>query len=199
MSLPEEYKITGPARFLLYLSHHMHSEFDIQYALENTKVIHEPDRRIDTFGSTQFEFQLVSELMDQVNMTRVRQGQIVAEKPLILRPDPESVANFDFEGFGPQGEAFGEFLKANLHKLAILRYGFRFKVAEMQEEIVHESMDDVCGKLLERVRVTGNPMLAVIAGVDDAWETCLLKFTVEMIEKSQKINLFDFKRRGLLG
>jgi hypothetical protein len=27
---------------------------------------------------------------------------------------------------------------------------------------------------------------------------CLLKFTVEMIEKSQGINLFDFKRRGLL-
>ncbi len=177
----------------------MHSEFDIQYALENTQVLHEPDRRIDTFGSTQFEFQLVSELMDQINTTRVRQGQIVAEKPLILRPDPESVANFDFDGFGPQGEAFGEFLKANVHKLAILKYGFKFKVAEMQEQIVHEPMEEVVGKLMADIRTTGNPMRAVIAGVDDTWEICLLKFTVEMIEKSQKINLFDFKRRGLLG
>jgi hypothetical protein len=42
-------------------------------------------------------------------------------------------------------------------------------------------------------------MRAVIQGVDDSWEICLLKFTVEMIEKSQNINLFDFKRRGLLG
>ena len=42
------------------------------------------------------------------------------------------------------------------------------------------------------------PMRAVIQGVDDTWEISLLKFTVEMIEKSKSINEFDFKRRGLL-
>ncbi|SKB06923.1 hypothetical protein SAMN02745166_04594 [Prosthecobacter debontii] len=176
----------------------MHSEYDIQYALENTQVLHEPDRRIDTFGTTQFEFQLVSELMDSVNTSRIRQGKITAEKPMILRPDPAATADFDFDGFGPQGAAFGEFLKENLHRLAILKYGFRFKMDDMTEDVVHEPMEAVCGKLMEDIRISGNPMRAVIAGVDDAWEICLLKFTVEMIEKSQKINLFDFKRRGLL-
>ena len=39
---------------------------------------------------------------------------------------------------------------------------------------------------------------AVIAGVDDTWEISLLRFTVEMIQKSSGINIFDFKRRGLL-
>lgn len=177
----------------------MHTEHDIQYALEMTRVLHEPDRRIDTFGSTRFEFQLVTELMDQVNTTRIRQGQITAEKPLILRPDPQMAADFDFEGFGPQGAAFGEFLKENLHRLAVLKYGFRFRMDEMTEEIVHDPMEAVCGRLLEDIRASGNPMRAIIAGVDDAWEICLLRFTVEMIEKSQQINLFDFKRRGLLG
>lgn len=177
----------------------MPSEFDIQYAVENTQVIHEPDRRIDTFGSTQFEFQLVTELMDEINTTRIRVGQITAEKPMILRPDPAAVADFDFDGFGPQGEAFGNFLRENLHKLAILKYGFRFKIGEMQEEIIHEPIEQVCEKLLEAIRISGNPMRAVITGVDETWEISLLKFTVEMIEKSQKINMFDFKRRGLLG
>ena len=60
-------------------------------------------------------------------------------------------------------------------------------------------MEEVTGKLLDNIRSSGNPMRAVIQGVDDTWEICLLKFTVEMIEKSQNINLFDFKRRGLLG
>jgi hypothetical protein len=60
-------------------------------------------------------------------------------------------------------------------------------------------MEEVTGKLLDNIRASGNPMRAVIQGVDDTWEICLLKFTVEMIEKSQNINLFDFKRRGLLG
>ena len=31
---------------------------DIAYAMETTKVVHEPDRRIDTFGTTNFEFHL---------------------------------------------------------------------------------------------------------------------------------------------
>ncbi len=177
----------------------MHTEYDIQYAIENTRVLHEPDRRIDTFGSTQFEFQIVTELMDTVNATRIRTGKITAEKPLIVRPDPEAVASFDFDGFGPQGPAFGEFLRDNIQRLALLKYGFKFRMADMTEEVVHEPMEAVCGKLLEDIRISGNPLRAVIAGVDDTWEICLLKFTVEMIEKSQQINLFDFKRRGLLG
>lgn len=175
----------------------MPTEYDIQYALENTHVLHEPDRRINTFGSTKFEFQLVSELMDTVGAVRVREGSIEAEKPLILRPEINS--EFDFEGFGPEVAAFGEFLRENIHKLAVLKYGFKFRKTDVQEQIVHESMDEVCGKLQAQVRADGNPMRAIIQGVDDTWEVCLLKFTVEMIEKSQNINLFDFKRRGLLG
>ncbi len=174
----------------------MHTADDIEYALEMTKVIHEPDRRIDTFGNTQFEFHLVSELMDDSNKVRVRNGRIEAEKPLILRP--EGFGGFDFDGFGEEAEKFGDWLRQHIHKLAILKYGFRFKKSEMSEQIIHEPMDEVCGKLLEHMRVTGNPMSAVIQGVDDTWEICLLKFTCEMIEKSHGINLFDFKRRGLL-
>ncbi len=174
----------------------MPTEFDISYALENTNVIHEPDRRIDTFGSTRFEFTLVSELMDSVDAVRVRDGSIEAEKPLILRPD--GFNGYDFEGFGPGAQAFGNWLRQNADRLAILKYGFRFKKNDMSEHVLHESMDEVCGKLVADTRRSGNPMRAVIRGVDDAWEVCLLKFTVEMIEKSQGINLFDFKRRGLL-
>ncbi len=175
----------------------MPTEFDIQYALENTQVLHEPDRRIDTFSSTQFEFQIVSELMDTVGAVRVREGRIEAEKPLIFRP--ELPGQFDFEGFSPEAASFGDFLRENLHRLAILKYGFKFRKSDITEQIVHEPMTEVCGKLLNNIRTSGNPMRAVIRGVDDTWEICLLKFTVEMIEKSQNINIFDFKRRGLIG
>ena len=59
----------------------MYSEDDIHYALETTEVLHEPDRRIDTFGSTSFEFHLVSELMDDVSQVRVRSGRPGWKKP----------------------------------------------------------------------------------------------------------------------
>lgn len=174
----------------------MPSDFDISYALQQTEVLYEPDRRIDTFGNTKFEFSLVSELMDSVGAVRVRDGTIEAEKPMILRPD--GFNGFDFDGFGPGAQAFGAWLKENVDRLAILRYGFRFRKNDVSEHIVHEPMEDVCGKLVAETKQSGNPMKAVIRGVDDTWEICLLKFTVEMIEKSQGINLFDFKRRGLL-
>ena len=52
--------------------------------------------------------------------------------------------------------------------------------------------------MLEDVRASGDPMLAVMEGVDDAWEVALLKFSIDMIGKSSDINTFDFKRKGLL-
>ena len=59
----------------------MTSEDDMQFAFESTQVLLEPDRRIDTFGSTNFEFRLVTELLDAVDRVRVREGRISAEKP----------------------------------------------------------------------------------------------------------------------
>lgn len=172
------------------------TEFDIHYALEQTQVLYEPDRRIDTFGNTQFEFCLVSELMDAANTCRVREGRIEAHKPLILRP--EAGVQFDFEGFSAEASAFGQWLRQNIQNLAILRYGFSFRKTDVTEHIIHEPPEVLCGKLVDEAKAAGNPMRAVIQGVDDTWEISLLKFTVEMIEKSHGINLFDFKRRGLL-
>ena len=48
------------------------SRDDIRYAAEMTRVVYEPDRRIDTFGDTRFNFLLLSELMDEVNVARAQ-------------------------------------------------------------------------------------------------------------------------------
>ena len=64
----------------------MHSPDDMQYALETTRVLYEPDRRIDTFGSTRFEFELLSELMDWVGKVRIRTGEVEAHRPTLIRP-----------------------------------------------------------------------------------------------------------------
>lgn len=174
----------------------MYSHDDIQYALESTEVLLEPDRRIDTFGSTSFEFHLISELMDSVSETRVREGILHAERPTIIKP--ETYAELAFEGFGEQAEAFTQWLHENAEDLSMLKYGFNFRKDKVREEVISEPFDAVRDKVIDRVRTASNPLSAVIHGVDDAWEVCLLKFTVEMIGLSQGINVFDFKRRGFL-
>jgi hypothetical protein len=173
-----------------------HSDLDVQYALENTHILLEPDRRIDTFGSTEFEFKLISELMDSVGQVRIRSGRIQAEKPLLVRPEPYK--EFTFEGFGEGAEAFHDWLKDRSESFALLKYGFSFKKSNVEESIVHDTVEAVRDRVLEEARQASNPMQAVLVGVDDTWEICLLRFTVGMIQKSAGINIFDFKRRGML-
>jgi hypothetical protein len=178
----------------------MHSPDNIQYAMEATRVLMEPDRRIDTFGETRFEFQLLSELMDSTGKIRIRTGEVEALKPQIVRPNGYS--EIELEGFDDKArerfDALVEKLRAQGQDMAFLNYGFRFKRGQVTEEIVHDSMEVVRDRVMEDARVKGNPARAIIEGVDDAWEVSIFKFSFEMIVRSWAINRFDFQRRGLL-
>ncbi len=178
----------------------MHSQDDIHYALETTKVLREPDRRIDTFGETRFEFQLISELMDRSGEVRIRTGEVEAMRPRILRPTAYN--EVELEGFDSSARARFDKLVSKLRDegkdLAFLQYGFQFKRGQVHEEVIHDTLDSVRERVMDDIRRSGNPSRAIIEGVDDAWEICILKFSFEMILRSHEINAFDFKRRGLI-
>lgn len=167
-----------------------------QYAMETTEVLHEPSRRIDTFGMTRFEFEILSETMDRVGQVCVRRGEVEAQKPQLIKP--QGFNEIELEGFDPKVLRVIEHFRELGVDLSFLQYGFHFKRSEVATEMVHDRIESVCDRALESVRVSGNPSLAVILGVDEAWEVGVMKFTLEMIMKSRDINHFDFKRRGLL-
>lgn len=174
----------------------MNTPDDVQYALETTRVLYEPDRRIDTFGGTKFEFLLLSELMDSVGQVRIRSGEIEATCPQIIRP--EAYNEVEFEGFGEAASRLYAWMEERGISAPLVKYGFQFKRGAVKEELLSDSIESVRGKVLEDARQRGNPMQAVIEGVDDAWEICVLRFVFEMTLKSREINLFDFKRRGMI-
>ena len=153
------------------------SHDDFIYTLESTRVLREPDRRIDTFGSTQFEFSLISELMDSAGEVRIREGRIEAGRPPILRP--EGYEDLTFDGFGEYADSFREWFRQSGGNLAFLKYGFSFAKTDLSESLVHDSIEAVCDKVTGEVEASGNPLKAVILGIDDTWEISLLKFTFE--------------------
>lgn len=169
---------------------------DFQYAMETTQVLREPDRRIETFGSTRFEFEILTEPMDSVGKVKIRRGEVNAQKPQLIKP--AGYSDIELEGFDPKVLRVIEHFKEQGQDLSFLQYGFQFKRSEVSEEVIHDNLESVKEKALETVRRTGNPSLAVIEGVEDAWEVGVMKFTIEMIMKSAEINQFDFKRRGLI-
>ena len=169
---------------------------DFDYAIENTQVILAPEQQIATFGSTSFNFYLISELMDRVDQVRVRNGKIHAERPQILTP--EHYTHLLLEGFGEKAQRYVDQLRENLRNIAVLRYSFQFRKTDVTEETLRDSMDAVINRTKRRVENANEPLSAVIQGVDDAWEVCLLKFTIDMIERSSGGNIGDFRKRGLM-
>ncbi len=181
----------------------MNSELDpdaFEYAYESTEIVRAPARFIDTFGLTKFEFLMVTELMDATGQVRVRSGIVEAQKPQIIKP--ASYSELAFDGFTPEAQKEAqkmlEWLREKGHDLAFLRYGFEFKKRETKEEVVHEPLEMVLGKLKDEADQANNPSLAILNGVDDSWEVGLFKFTLEMIERSKGVNMIDYKRKGLL-
>jgi hypothetical protein len=171
-------------------------EDDFQYAIENTQVILAPERQIATFGTTSFRFYLISELMDRVNEVRVRDGQIHADRPQILTP--EHFSRLLLEGFGEKAQRYVEQMRERARNVAVLRYGFQFRKTDVTERMFRDPVEAVIARTKLHVEHTEEPLSAVIQGVDDAWEVCLLKFTIDMIERSSGGNLGDFRKRGLI-
>jgi hypothetical protein len=169
---------------------------DFHYAIENTRVILAPERQIATFGSTSFRFYLISELMDQVNEIRVRDGRIHAERPQILAP--EQYCRLLLEGFGDKAAKYVEQLRERTRDMAVLRYGFQFRKTDVVENRVRDTMEAVIDRTRRQVERSDEPLSAVIQGVDDAWEVCLLKFTIDLIERSSGGNMGDFRKRGVV-
>jgi len=173
----------------------MFSPDDFQYAIENTVVVRPPTRSIQTFGNTTFRFYLVSELMDRVDEIRVREGQIEAERPQILTA--EKMSRILLDGFGEKAGQFAEMLRHNPDLAQFLRYGIRVMKRDVTETTAHESMEMVLAAIDARIAANDETSV-IIQGVDDAWEVCLLKFSMDLIQQSLGGNVSDLRRRKLL-
>lgn len=174
----------------------MFSKDDFNYAIENTQVILAPQRRIESFGNTSFRFYLVTELMDRANEVRVRDGRLHAERPQIFSPGHYS--RMMLEGFGEKARDFADWIEGHSEQFAVLKYGFQFRKTDVVERTFRSSMEDALDRVREDVSRQDDPLSAIIRGVDDAWEVCLLKFSVDLIQKSAGGNMGDFRKRGLI-
>ena len=112
---------------------------------------------------------------------------------------PADLRSIETEGFSIEAARYFEWMEAQGARLrALFEYGFRFGRSDVNEELVHDSLAEVADRVVKESLNSGDPFRAVIAGVDDAWEVSLLHFMLEMIQKSHEINIFDFRRRGLI-
>ena len=166
------------------------------YAVNNTEVILMPKSHLETFGITNVRYHMISELMDTVNQIRIREGAIQSQRPQIITPNFYSQEAL--EGFGSEAQDYIDWLKNHAKDLRILQYGFKIQKTETSEEIVSGNVREIIERVKKQIAEKNDPMSAVIHGVDDPWDVCLLKFMVEVIRDSAPHNFNELGRHKLL-
>ena len=169
------------------------SQFDFWYAVNNTEVIAAPQNRLETFGTTMVNYHLVTELMDSVDKVRVREGKLKAYRPEIITP--QSIEEMMLEGFGNEAREYAEWLQHHSEDLQILKYGFKIQKQEINDYILSDPLEAVVERVRNSLAERGDPLGAVLVGVDRPWEVCLLKLMVELVQGSVAGNIQDIRQR----
>jgi len=169
------------------------SRFDFWYAVNNTEVVRVPERRLETFGATVVNYHLITELMDEVGKVRVREGVLKANRPEIITPD--RMSELLLEGFGEDARTYYDWMQQHAGELLALQYGFSIRKQELKEEIVTDSLEAVVERVNRSGQVCDDPLGAVLVGVDQPWEVCLLKLMVELVQRSVSGNFQEVRRQ----
>jgi hypothetical protein len=162
----------------------------IQEAMQKTELIRAPKRRLATFGSTTMEYYVVTELTEQ--MSAVRDGQVLAERPRIVTP----YYLLHVEGFSESARRFlGIMAQQNPHEAGIF-YTYRNEPHSMN--VVSEPLGVVVGNLSSRLESEDRPLSAIIRGVEDVWDLAVMMFIYDLTRRAAGGNYADFQRHGLL-
>jgi hypothetical protein len=170
-------------------------QFDFWYAVNNTEIVVPSKRHLETFGNTIINYFLVSELMDDTQKVRVREGRMQAFRPQIIMPS--SFSEVETEGFGEEAKRYLEWLRENEDNVRILRYGYTLKQESFSEQVVSDNLTAVLERVKADVAAKNDPFAAVVKGVDDPWDVSLVRLFWQTIQRSAPINIRELHERHM--
>ena len=168
----------------------MEMDEKIEYAVRHTEILRPPKQTLATFGVTNIGYYLVTELMERASV--VREGRVIVERPRIVTP----TYLVGLEGFSEQARGFIDFMaRKNPHEPGLF---YRYKNEPKDFNIVSNPVEEVVQRLNQEMDRKGDPLSAIIKGVEDLWDVSLLKFTYEITRGSLRSNITEMAGRGLL-
>lgn len=161
--------------------------FDFWYAVNHTRLVVRPRQPLETFGHTTLKYHLVTEMPDSVDRIRVREGRVLAYRPQLITTD--MMESSPLEGFDhPAASEYLDWLRQHERDMAVLKYGFRIRKEAFQEHHISDKLDAVVARVQKSLRQKDEPMSALVVGVDDPWEVCLLRMLMEVMQGSVQHN-----------
>ena len=167
--------------------------FDFWYAVHNTQIVLMPRGNLETFGVTLVRYNLLTEPMDSVGQVRIREGRIQSFRPQILTPERLSGSPLEAGFASEQAEAFVRWLKEHEQDIAILKYGFKIRQETVSESVVHDALPNVLERVKADMESRDDPYAALLVGVDEPWEVCLLTLLFGMARHSAPLNARELR------
>lgn len=161
--------------------------------LRETELVLRPRRALAAWGATRLRYHLVSPIDDLKDKTRLREGSVESERPLILTPE---ALRDRFEGFGEEAADFTRWLSGEYRDLLrALEYKFRNK--DLSARVLSEDSRAVAGRIKEDIE--GRPVsdAVLIRCPDGAWSLALMKFTLDEAARAFPAHLRTFEEHGL--
>lgn len=166
----------------------METDERIKSAIKGTYVLRAPRQQLASFGSTNVRYYIITELTDQVNI--VREGKVIAGRPKIVTP----AYLVNVEGFSGSARRYVEMIaEQHPHEPGIL-YSYKNEFDNMN--VISEALGTITDRINKDIEVSGNPLSAIIRGVEDMWDVSLMKFTFELTRNSVQRNLSDLYGLG---
>jgi len=170
----------------------------VEYAVSQTEVLRRPKQALATFGTTNIYYYLVTEpsyteFCTGEEETVVREGRVLAERPKVVTP----AYLRNVEGFSEDARAYLDMIaKEHGPNVPGLFYGYRNDPKETH--IVSSDMMSVVRRLEEQIDKEGDPLTAIVRGVDELWDVSLMKFIFDLTRNSVGNNAYELGARGLL-
>ncbi|MFQ5933207.1 MAG: hypothetical protein ACE5KI_01020 [Dehalococcoidia bacterium] len=168
----------------------------IAYAVSNTEVLKAPRQILATFGTTNIRYFLLTapsydELVKGPEETVVREGKVIAERPKVVTPS----YMMSLAGFGENAQRYFQHL--------IAEYGRNSPGILYHYRNEHKELNIVSGQIMavrERIEkeMEGEPLVAIIRGVDEMWDVSLLKFIHDYTARSVEGNITELGSQGLI-
>jgi len=170
----------------------------IREAVAHTEILRAPKQNLHTFGTTNIYYYLVTEpiyaeIIKTTEETVIREGRVIAERPRIVTP----YFMTNLEGFSSNAHRYFEQLIEQYGRNAPgLLYAYKNEPKELN--IVSDSIQAVVEKLNTQIDQSGDPLKAIIKGMDELWDVALIRFIFEMTNRSVQDNVSQLGARGLL-
>ena len=160
--------------------------------LSQTRVLLQPRRALSTFGATRVPYHLVSAVDGSDDRCRLREGEVLAEKPLVLTAE---ALRERFEGFGKDAEEAARWMQA-AYAEALRALEYRFKNKPSSTRVLRQNPLEVAERIKAEVEA-GDGSAGLLVCPDGGWQLALMRFSVEEALRSFPTHVRDLERRGL--